>query len=134
MSAPLEIATTLAHALDHRDYDRAATILHRDCTYDISGERITGRDAIIASYRASDDWGCANVDAVDFESTTSPMGDGRFAVDYLDRLSHLGQQHEHRCRQMLTVEHGKVIHVEHVDLPGEPEALKAYFERVGVTR
>jgi len=134
MSSPLETAQSLANALDQSDYERASALFHPGCVYDLGEKRITGRDEIVASYRAADDWGRATLDTVIFESTTTSLDDGRFAVDYLDRLCHQGQQHEHRCRQILTLDNAQIVHIEHVDLPGEPEALRAFFERVGVER
>ena len=51
----LETARTLAKALDQSDYTTAASVIAEECTYTLPGTVITGRDAILASYRAADE-------------------------------------------------------------------------------
>jgi hypothetical protein len=131
----LTVARALATALDASDYNAARNLMDTECAYDPGTRTITGREAIIASYREADDWGRTTLDQVVFKSTVCMLADRRAAIDYLDRLRHRGHAHDHRCRQIVTVnDDGLVAHIEHVDLPGEPEALQTFFEQVGVQR
>ncbi|MDP7030344.1 MAG: hypothetical protein QF733_09000 [Phycisphaerales bacterium] len=127
-------ALETARTLDQSGSTTAASVIAEGCAYTRPDTVITGRDAILASYRSADEWGQSSLDQVVFESSVRPHEDGRFAIEYLDLLTRRGHQHEHRCRQIVTVQAGLITHMEHVDLPGQPEALRACFEQVGVQR
>ena len=131
----LDAAIRFAKALDGGDDGTiAGPMLTEDCIYTTRDKVITGRDAIMATYVDSDRSAKEKFDRVEYDSEVSPSGDGRYVIRYLDRLTHSGQVHEHRCEQVLTFDdEGLICRIEHVDLPGESEALSSYLDRVGVT-
>ncbi len=53
----------------------------------------------------------------------------------MDHLRHAGHAHTHRCEQHLDFDDaGLITRIRHVDLPGEQEALRAFFAVVGLDR
>ncbi len=131
----LSIARRFAAALDRCDFDEAAGYVAADCRYDTGHGELVGPNAIIASYRASDEWGRGVLDQVVYESEVTANADGSLTVLYIDRLTHRGETIEYRSRQRLWLnEAGQVIRILHQELPGEREALDAFFARHGVRR
>jgi ketosteroid isomerase-like protein len=129
----LELARRFAQVLDADDFAALAELLAPDCAYSVGGEILVGPAAILASYRAASAWARAHIDFVAYESSVRASPDGRAVVTFVDRLEHAGHRHEHRCEQWLSVgAQGRVRAIEHVDLPGEPEALRAFFAAAGI--
>ena len=135
-SVALETARTLAAALDAEDYLTARRALDSACVYEVGDEVHEGPDAILASYAASAAWVRRTFDDVRYESLAEPLPDGRVSVLYTDYLVLAGgRMHRHRCRQTLTIaSDGHVTRIEHQDLPGEREALEAFFDAAGIER
>ncbi len=131
----LDTAIRFAQARDAGDDGTiAGPMLAEDCIYTIRDHVYTGRDAIMATYVNSDRNAQKKFDRVEYESEVRPSDDGRYVIQYLDRLTHNGQVHEHRCQQILSFdETGVICRIEHVDLPGESEALESFLDRVGLT-
>jgi hypothetical protein len=110
--------------------------------YAFRGRTIRGRDAIIASYAAAHAEASATYDAVAYESAVRADSGGddpeRSAiVRFVDLLTKAGRTHRHECEQRITVDPhadppAQVVRIEHVDLPGEREALNAFHEAVGL--
>ncbi len=131
----LSIARRFASALDRCDFDEAADYLAADCRYDTGHGELVGPDAIIASYRASDEWGRGVLDQVVYESEVTANADGSFTVLYIDRITQQGETHEYRSRQHLWLnDAGQVARIVHEELPGERKALDAFFARHRVRR
>lgn len=129
-----ENVVRFAAALDREDYDEAARYLAEWCEYDTGGEVIVGREAILASYRSSSDWGRANLDSVRYESAVRDE-QGAVVITYTDIIEHAGIGHTYRCEQAVVLDaDGLIAHIAHRELPGEAEALAAYWERIGVKR
>ncbi len=131
----LDTAIRFAQALDAGDDGTiAGPMMAEDCIYTIRDEVYTGRDAILATYVKSDINARKKFDRVEYESEVKPSDDGRYMIKYLDTLTHNNQVHEHRCEQVLSFDdEGLICRIEHVDLPGENEALQSFLDRVGVT-
>ncbi len=130
----LRIVKEFASALDRRAFDEAARYVAADCRYQIGGDELIGPDAIIASYRQSDEWGRRVLDQVDYESEVQQSGD-HVAVLYIDRITHHGETLVYRSRQHLWLnEAGQVVKIVHEELPGEHEKLNEFFARHGVKR
>jgi hypothetical protein len=56
-------------------------------------------------------------------------------ITFLDHLAHHGHTLTHRCEQHLEFDEvGRICRIVHVDLPGEREALAAFFKTLGITR
>ena len=74
----------------------------------------------------------ARVRAVRNEVRSAPTG---AMITFLDHLAHHGHTLTHRCEQHLEFdEAGRICRILHVDLPGEREALAAFFKTLGITR
>ncbi len=131
----LDTAIRFANALDAGDDGTiAGPMLAEDCIYKIRDEVYTGRGAILATYVKSDINARKKFDRIEYDSEIEPHDDGRYLIKYLDRLTHNDQVHEHRCEQVLSFdETGLICRIEHIDLPGESEALQSFLDRVGVT-
>jgi hypothetical protein len=135
MLNPLSIVRRFATALDRSDFAEAARYLAPGCRYDTGHGELTGPEAIIASYRESDEWGRGVLDQVVFESEVQQENDGSFTVLYLDRIRLHGETLEYRSRQHLWLnDDGQVVRILHEELPGQREALDAFFARHGLRR
>ena len=130
----LQNAIRFAQALDDGDDGTITTaMLCVDCVYTVHDEIHLGADEIIATYVETDKNAKSKLDRVEYQSDVEPTDDGRFAINYLDRLTQSGQTHDHRCQQILTFnDAGLICEILHVDLPGESESLKSFLNSVGV--
>ena len=133
MDAP-GVARRFASALDRCDFAEAARYLAPDCRYQIGEAVLVGPEAIIASYRESDEWGRSVLEHVVYESQVEESGD-HVTVTYIDRLSYHGETHEYRCRQHLWLDApGRIVRILHEELPGERERLDEFLGKIGVER
>jgi hypothetical protein len=131
------IVDALAKALDRDDFAAAGRLLSESCVYDSGRGRVTGRDAIIESYRSASDWAHAAFDEVVYESTIEPTETETSAsVVYVDHVRKGELRHAHRCRQIVEVDarSGEIVAIAHRDIEGEAERLNAFFVACGVTR
>ncbi len=136
------VARNFAAALDAEDYARAAALLAPGCRYSIGDRVLVGPEAIVASYRENGDWVAATLDGYAYESSVAalrlrvaPGGGAGAVITFVDLLEHAGHRHRHTCRQHLTVNAaGRIAAIEHEDLPGEPEKVRAFFDAVGIER
>lgn len=128
------IATRFAAALDRCDFAEAARYLAADCCYQIGQDVLIGPEAIIASYRESDEWGRGVLEQVVYRSRVEQSSD-HVTITYIDQLFHHGETHEYRCQQHLWLDaSGRIAQIVHEELPGEREKLDEFFARVGVKR
>lgn len=130
----LQTAIRFAQALDESDDGTIiADMLSVDCVYTVRDKIHLGPDAIIATYVENDKNAQSKFDRVEYQSDVEPLSDTRFAINYLDRLTHSGQTHDHRCQQILSFNKaGLICQIKHVDLPSETESLKSFLDSVGV--
>ena len=135
-AAALQVARTLAAALDAEDYLTARRALAPACVYVLAADVYEGPDAILAVYADTAAWVRRTFDDVRYQSEVEPLPDGRVSVLYTDFLVLAGgRMHRHRSRQDLTIDlNGRVTRIEHRELPGEREALDAFFEAAGIAR
>lgn len=133
MPDPINVARRLAAALDRSDFVEAAACLAADCRYELATEEFTGPEAIIASYRASDEWGKRTLDRVEYKSQVEAAGD-EIIVTYTDHITHKSETIEYRSRQHLIINDGLVTRIVHEELPGEREKLDEFFARQGIRR
>jgi ketosteroid isomerase-like protein len=130
----LNTAKRFAKALDLEDYPVAIECLEDDCLYTIADDQHRGPSAIVDSYRASGDWAREHLDGIAYESSLR-WEDGQVVVHFVDHLTHAGRRFTHRCEQVLEFsDPGRIVAIEHRDLPGEREALSSFFEAVGISR
>lgn len=122
----LERTTEFAQALDTEDYDSAQALLSATCRYDCRGETFVGPTAIIASYRGNGDHASSEFDGIEYESRIEPFAGG-FCIHFFDYLERSGKRHTFKCKQHVEFDSaGLICRIEHVDLPGEREALAAF--------
>lgn len=132
-----DAARALAAALDAGDFEAARSLLARNCAYAFRGRVIRGSDAICASYEAAHVDALATFDEVGYESGVRAEGADAAVIRYVDVLTKGGVEHRHECEQRIVVDAraesgGTIVRIEHVDLPGEREALDVFLARVGL--
>lgn len=131
----MKVGRIFAEALDREDYDSAAGVLGPKTRYIVDDEEHIGPTAIIASYRASGDWAAKTLDVVRYESKIEVTEPGRAVISFADHIEHAGKNLTHTCEQWVEIDsRGIITRIEHHDLPGEREALAAFFRDVGVSR
>lgn len=130
------IVRRLAEALDADDFAAARTLLEDDCVYVGATGTFEGPEAIIGSYAEASAWARRTLDDVRYESETGPADGATVPVTYTDYLLKAGGRwHRYRCRQDVTVGvGGRIARIVHRELPGEREALDAYFRESGIER
>ena len=130
------IVARLAKALDADDFAAARECLADGCEYVGPKDTCHGPEAIIASYAGASAWGRRAFDEVRYESEVGPVDGATVPVTFIDYLQKAGGRwHRYRCRQAFTVgAGGRIVRITHEELPGEREALEAYFKECGVER
>ncbi|MCZ6836603.1 MAG: hypothetical protein O7G85_12575 [Planctomycetota bacterium] len=131
----VEAANALTRALDQEDYTLAETLLAPDCRYEINDTVMNGRETIIESYRLIGDWVKATFDSYQYSSEVVPRGDDQAIISYRDQIQHGEHELDHRCQQIIkAAPDGLIIEIRHVNLPGEPEKVKAFNKACGVSK
>jgi ketosteroid isomerase-like protein len=128
----IEIVRRFAIALDGEDYEAGLGLLDAGCVYTIRGETIVGPGAIIDSYRGNGDTAAQVFDGISYGSEVAGGADGWIVIRFFDRIVHAGQRLDHACEQWVRVGGGRVVRIEHHDLPGERERLEAFKAAHGV--
>ena len=131
----LSVATAFALALDRDDFAAAEVCLARECVYESPDGVLEGPAAIIAAYRGNAESAVRDFDKIEYDSIVEPAGGNAARITYIDRITHQGKSHEYRCRQVVEVgDDGKIVHIKHEEIPGKREALRAFFDEVGIDR
>lgn len=131
----IETARQFADRLDQRRYDELAGVLDPHCVYEFRDSSIQGAQEIIETYRANTEWGFDVFDRIEFESDVSADSETSARVRFSDRLVVGEAAHRHASEQVVTVNaSGRIVRIEHCDLPGETEALHAFLAKCGVSR
>jgi hypothetical protein len=98
-----------------------------NCAYEISGDVIRGRDAIVDSYRRNADSARRRFDEVRYSSVIEASGPASAIITFTDRVRFGETWHEFHCRQHVRVGAGGLIdEIRHEELPGERERLEAF--------
>ena len=132
---PTDVAQRFAVALDEDRWDAVAACLAADCEYVCRGVTMRGPAQIVASYRTIGEWVVATFESVRYESAVEAIDDDRALISFRDLLDHQGHHLDFRCQQVVTLgpEH-TIVHIEHVDLPGEPEKVVRFNAACGVEK
>lgn len=127
-----QIARDFADAIDADDYRAAGRLLAGAAVYAFRGQRLMGRDKILAKYAASSEWARETFESVDFDSSVEVESETTARVSFVDRIEHAGQTLVHTSEQILEIapERGRITHITHVDRPGEAEKLERFLEDV----
>lgn len=125
----IDIASRFAAALDASDYPLAAEFLAENCLYvDPAGMAHQGREAIIESYRASDEKARRNFDRVTYRSTATARKIGGVGLTFFDELHHGSARHTYRCAQIVYFDgRGMIERIEHSEFPGERGKLEEFL-------
>src|SRR5262245_46706300 len=129
-------AGRLARLLDQDDFPAARALLADDCVYHAARETLRGPDAIVESYRAASAWARRMFDEVRYESEVESVSRDTARVTFVDYLLKVGHGwHRYRCQQEFSMgADGLIAHIVHRELPGEREALEAFFAACGIER
>lgn len=124
--------TRFAKSLDAEDYETAIALLADDCVYELRGETHRGPAAIIASYRGHGDDASDEFDKIEYESVIEAESETRHTIRFIDHLTHNGERFTFECRQVIDLnDAGLITAIEHIDLPGQREALEEFRRRMG---
>ena len=94
-----------------------------------------GATAIVSSYREASAWAKDHLDSIQYASRVEDANESRAAVIFIDHITHQGRCHSYQCQQLLSVgANGEIVRIQHVELPGQREALNAFFATVGIAR
>jgi len=128
-----EIAIAFGQKLDQDLFEETKKLLTEKCTYSIGEETLNGPNAICNSYEQNMLKGRKKMDELVWgESRIEVLSETEFYVHFTDYLTHKGQKYTHKCKQKLSIEHGLIIHIEHImDNEGE-ERLNAFYKTVGI--
>ena len=130
MSGTGNVAERFAKALDAEDYVAAEALLSDDCEYTCRGRVYRGPAETIAAYREAGREAKGAFDGARYESAVEEVAEGVAVIEFSDHLCRGGRWFTFRCRQRIEVDgQGRIGRIEHVDLPGQREAL-AEFVRV----
>jgi hypothetical protein len=122
------IASRFADALDAEDYGAAGALVTTDCQYSIRDSTISGRDAVIDSYRLNSVSARQRFDAVEYSSQVFEIGLQEARIRFTDRLRIADEWHEYACEQIIRIGADGLVHeIVHTELPGQRESL-AEFE------
>ena len=135
MTSPAEVAERLANALDHDDYETAASVLADRVRYSIGDEALVGREAVVESYRTASEMAHRLFDRVEYgHSVFATDTPNTFRISYSDKLTLGDESLTHMAEQQVTVADEGVTRIINVELPGEREAVDAFLERHGLSR
>ena len=130
MTTGRETVERFARALDDEDYALAGSLLAEDCQYLCRGEWFRGSSAINGAYRQN---GAAaqRFDSIAYESAVAKDSDETYRIRFVDHLTHAGHEFTFRCEQLVRLdESGKIVSIEHIDLPGQLGGLAKFRKLV----
>ncbi len=127
-----QVAKAFGTFLDEDDFPAVKRLLEEDCLYEINGETIKGKDKIVDLYQANMLEGRQKFDELKWgRSKIIKLNEYEFEVHFSDFLKHKGIEHNYNCKQILKLGDSNLIHkIIHVELPGQKEALKAFYKAV----
>ena len=129
------VIEAFAKALDEDDYALAASLLNIDCSYELTGQTLEGRDAVINSFRSSSEWAHANLDEVVFIHSLEDCNDCTSAIRFVDFIKHKNNQMRHECLMHTVINSdGLIQKLRLEDLPGEKRRVAEFLASVGVSR
>lgn len=130
----IEIATEFGRSLDMDEFEQTKELLSTDCCYDIGDETLIGPERICGSYEQNMIDGRKKLDELEWgKSHIEELGDSSFYVHFTDYLTHKGQKHTHRCKQLLKVnESYKIYSIKHIHNQEEQNKLDNYYRSVGL--
>lgn len=130
-----ERVVAFAAALDKDEFETAIRFVANDCVYESPSGQIVGAAKIMDSYAKNAAWARDAFDNLEFRSHVDMRSPTEALIEYTDITKHEGVGHTYRCQQIVTIdEDGLICAIKHREIPGQAEALNAFFEKVGVQR
>jgi predicted N-acetyltransferase YhbS len=127
---PHSVAMKFSKSLDADDFEAALQTLSPNCEYAFRGELIQSPDAIIHTYRVASEKAKCLFDRIEYKSEITEIGPDRVVVKFCDRLETHGQSHDYCSKQQLSFgPDGRIVRIDHDDIPGEREALDGFLEK-----
>jgi SnoaL-like protein len=124
-----------AARLDQESFAFLPSLMSEDCEYQAPSGLLKGAEAIVASYRRNAEWAHRTFEHIEWSSEVVAESAATFLITFEDRTLHQGIRHRYRCRQRIRFDgEGRVNSITHLPIPGEDEALAAFFARIGVER
>ena len=121
------LAGAFAEALSIDDVERAGLLLTGGCAYAVHSQQQIGPEAILASYASAAQSGQARFDTVAHDRRVGAVGEEQAIIHFADHVTLHGQQHTYRCQQRLWFDPlGRIWRIEHIELPGQREALRKF--------
>ena len=134
-SKGFDIARKFATALDNEDWSTVRSLLSHTCEYRCRGRLISGREAIVQSYRENAAWGRQHLDGIQYASQVTPRGDTSFSIMFTDKISVGRAEHIYRCTQRVELDPDcRIARITHRELPGQKAALNKFLKRYGFQR
>ncbi|MBS1904327.1 MAG: hypothetical protein JSS75_11530 [Bacteroidetes bacterium] len=126
----LKIAEQFASSIDACRFNEAGMLLAENCTYRYNEGNYQGRTHVIALYDRNTKFMQQTFDEVSFSSTVEQLQDGTFKLNFIDSIRHKHGRHESRSYEVISIEHGMIVSIEHFDIPGEAEAMRTFYTRM----
>jgi len=123
----LEIAKEFAAFLDANQYDDASQLLAEDCDYHYSEGSYRGNKNIINIYKQNDLQSKKIFDETTYSSEVEELPDGNYRITFVDKIRKGHKWHEYKCYQLIQCADGRIIHIEHREIPGEMESLRMFY-------
>ncbi len=120
--------------MDQDDLSPAKNFLASDCEYKTEGKLFFGPDDIIAEYQQHADHAKTTFDKVIYKSQIQQRDQTTFEATYKDIISKDGITHTYRCKQIFKFNaQAKIYRIEHISIPGEIEAFREFYKKVGLS-
>jgi len=123
------IAQQFAALVDGTNFDEAAALLAEDCAYQYSEGKYQGRDNIINIYRQNHLQSEKIFDERVYSSKVEETAEGTYKIDFIDKIRKGNAWHDFKCYQIVTVEDGKIVAIDHHEYIGETELLRAFYNK-----
>ncbi len=128
-------ALRFAEALDKSNWEDSLSCLNENCSYGFRGDITHGSEAIISMYKTIGEWVLETFESVRYESSVDEISEDQARINFRDLLDHEGHHLDFRCQQLIRVgEDGRIIHIEHIDIEGEPEKVVQFNEKCKVKK
>lgn len=124
----LTLAQQFATLIDETRFDEAAELLAEESEYHYWEGNYSGRKNIANIYRQLHAWSKKMFDEAIPSSEVEPVDESSCKVHFKDQVRIGDRWHESRFDQLLRFEDGLIVDIQEVQLPGEAEAMHAFFQ------
>ena len=122
-------AQQFAILLDNNNFDEAARLLAEDCRYKYFEGNYQGPQNIVNLYRQNHFQALKIFDEMVYSSNVEDLGDDSYVINFTDKIRKGALWHEHNCYQILKVKDNLITSIEHCEIRGENEAMRAFMAK-----